>query len=99
VLISDADGYAFRHELIREAVLEDLLPGERAQSHRRFAEALQAAPSLGAPGTAAVQVARHWLGAREIERALITAWQAAAGTGASFAYAEQLMMAEQVLRL
>src|SRR5579862_1080876 len=99
VLVSDVGGYAFRHELIREAVLGDLLPGERAQAHRRFAEALEAAPSLGSEGTVAVQVARHWLGAREVERALTTAWQAAAQAGASLAYAEQLIMAEQVLQL
>ena len=99
VLVADADGYAFRHALIREAVLEDLLPGERAQAHRRFAEALQAAPALSPDGTAAVQVARHWLGARDVERAMLAAWRAAAGAGVSFAYAEQLMMAEQVLAL
>jgi DNA-binding CsgD family transcriptional regulator len=99
VLVSDADGYAFRHELIREAVLGDLLPGERAQAHRRFAEVLEAAPSLSPQGAAAAGVARHWLGARDIERALDAAWRAAAGAAASFAYAEQLMMLEQVLRL
>jgi len=99
VLASETDCYAFRHELIREAVLSDLLAGERAQAHRRFAEALEADPSLSLDGSAAVQVARHWLGAREIERAMVAAWRAAAGAGASFAYAEQLMMAEQVLEL
>jgi DNA-binding CsgD family transcriptional regulator len=99
VLASEADSYAFRHELIREAVLSDLLAGERAQAHRRFAEALEADPSLSLDGSAAVQVARHWLGAREIERAMVAAWRAAAGAGAAFAYAEQLMMAEQVLEL
>ena len=99
VLVSDTDCYVFRHELIREAVLGDLLPGERAQAHRRFAETLEADPSLSPEGSAAAQVARHWLGARDIERAMIAAWRAAAGAGASFAYAEQLMMAEQVLQL
>src|SRR5262249_39768783 len=99
VLVSQTDCYVFRHELIREAVLVDLLPGERAQAHRRVAETLGAAPSLGLEGSAAVQVARHWLGARNVERAMIAAWRAAAGAGASFAYAEQLMMAEQVLQL
>ena len=100
VLVSDADGYLFRHELIREAVLGDLLPGERAPAHRRFAEALAAtAPRGAAAQGTAVQLARHWRGAGEPERALVTAWQAAAGGGASFAYAEQLMMAEQVLEL
>ena len=99
VLLADPDGYAFRHELIREALLEDLLPGERAQAHRRFAETLQAAPSLGPDRADAGQVARHWLGARDLERAMTAAWRAADGAGASFAYAEQLMMAEQVLAL
>jgi DNA-binding CsgD family transcriptional regulator len=99
VLTSEADGYAFRHELIREAVLGDLLAGERARAHRRFAETLEADPSLSLDGSAAVKVARHWLDAREIERAMVAAWRAAAGAGASFAYAEQLMMAEQVLEL
>lgn len=99
VLVSDTDGYAFRHGLIREAVLGDLLPGERAQAHRRFAEELEAAPSLGSADMAAVEVARHWLGARDAGRAMTAAWRAAAGAGASFAYAEQLMMAGQVLQL
>jgi DNA-binding CsgD family transcriptional regulator len=99
VLVSDVDGYAFRHELIREVVLEDLLPGERAQAHRRFAEALEAAPALSPHDPAAVQVARHWLGARQIERALTAAGRAAADAGARFAYAEQLLMSEQVLAL
>lgn len=99
VLVADADGYAFRHELIREAVLGDLLPGERAQAHRRFAEALESASSLSPDGAAAVQVARHWLGARDLERALTAAWRAAARAGSSFAYAEQLLMGEQVLAL
>ena len=99
VLVSDTDGYTFRHELIREAVLGDLLPGERAQAHRRFAEALEAAPSLSPDGAAAVQVAQHWLGARDVDCAMTASWRAAADAGASFAYAEQLMMTEQVLQL
>jgi DNA-binding CsgD family transcriptional regulator len=99
VLVTDTDGYAFRHDLIREAVLGDLLPGELAQAHRRFAEILEVASSLGSEGSAAVQVARHWRGAREVERALTAAWRAAAGAGASLAYAGQLVMIEQVLEL
>ena len=58
VLVTNTDGYAFRHELIREAVLGDLLLGERAQAHRRFAETLEATPPLDTEGSAAVQVAR-----------------------------------------
>jgi hypothetical protein len=71
VLVSDGDGYAFRHQLIREAVLEDLLPGERAQAHRRFALALDSS----AGSEAAVAVARHWRGAGEASLALEAAWR------------------------
>jgi DNA-binding CsgD family transcriptional regulator/tetratricopeptide (TPR) repeat protein len=99
VLIGDDDGYVFRHELIREAVTGDLLPGERAHACRRFAEELEAAPSLSLDGKADVQVARHWLGARDIQRAMTAAWRAAESARASFAYAEQLMLLEQVLQL
>jgi predicted ATPase len=102
VLVSDTAGYAFRHELIREAVLSDLLAGERAQAHRRLAETLEADPSLSLERAAAFQVARHWLGTRDSarwQRALAAAWRAAVRPGASSAYAEQLMMAEQVPQL
>ena len=99
VMIADADGYAFRHELIREAVREDLLPGERARAEQAFAEALEADPALSPDGMAAVQLAVHWRGAHEHERALRAAWAAAAGAGAAFAFAEQLLMLEQVLDL
>jgi predicted ATPase len=47
VLTVDADGYAFRHGLIREAILDDLLPGDHTRLHTRFAEALRDDPHLG----------------------------------------------------
>ena len=42
VLVTTADGYAFRHALIREAVHDDLLPGEHSGVHTRFALAIEA---------------------------------------------------------
>ena len=42
LLVPDGDGYAFPHELLRAAVRDDLLPGERARLH--------AAPRSGAGG-------------------------------------------------
>jgi DNA-binding NarL/FixJ family response regulator len=47
VLVSESDGYAFRHQLIREAVLEEMLPGERAQA-LRLGRAADLAGRLGA---------------------------------------------------
>jgi predicted ATPase/DNA-binding CsgD family transcriptional regulator len=99
VLVGDADGYAFRHQLFREAVLGDLLPGERAAAHRAFAEAIEAVPAASRDGAAAAALALHWRGAREDERALIAAWQAAAGTGAVSGYAQRLQLLEQLLEL
>jgi predicted ATPase len=55
VLVVDGDGYAFRHDLIREAIHEDLLPGEHTRLHTRYAEALESDPSLVPSGRAAVE--------------------------------------------
>src|SRR5215472_2331957 len=63
VLLADPDGYVFRHALIREAVHGELLPAERGQLHRRFAEAIAADPALVTPGRAAGEQAWHWYAA------------------------------------
>ena len=99
VMTADTEGYAFRHELIREAVREDLLPGERAQAAQAFAQALEADPALSGDGMVAVRLALYWREANEHERALAAAWEAAADAAARFAFAEQLQMLEQVLEL
>ena len=99
VLISDADGYGFRHQLFREAVLADLLPGERAVAHRGFAAAIDATPPARRGSAAGVQLALHWRGAHEDERALAAAWQAAADAGAAFGYVQRLQMLDQVREL
>ena len=46
VLAPDGHGYAFVHDLLREAVYGDLLPGERARLHAAHAAALGASGSL-----------------------------------------------------
>jgi len=76
VLHPSGDGYAFRHELIREAVHDDLLPGEHGRLHSRFAEAIDADPALVPPGRAAIEMAHHWHSAHDSPWALI-----GAGTG------------------
>ncbi|MER7548090.1 AAA family ATPase, partial [Spirillospora sp. NPDC127506] len=97
LLVADGDGYAFRHALIREAVHEDLLPGERAALHRRYAEAIERSPGLSdAPASA---LAVHWQGCGDHARALAAAWRAADERRSATAYAEQLALLERVLRL
>jgi DNA-binding CsgD family transcriptional regulator len=97
VLRAQADGYAFRHELIREAVHEDLLPGEHGRLHSRFAEAIDADPVLVPPGRAAIEMAHHWHSAHDSAWALIAAWQAAAQAGRAVAPAERLSLLARVL--
>ena len=99
MLLTDSDGYLFRHALIREAMHDELLPGERGQVHRRFAEVIGADPGLVLPGRAAVEQARHWHAAHDTTWALVSAWQAAGQAGRALAYAEQLAMLSRVLEL
>jgi DNA-binding CsgD family transcriptional regulator len=99
VLRPQGDGYAFRHELIREAVHEDLLPGEHGRLHSRFAEAIDADHALVPPGRAAIEMAHHWHSAHDAVWALIAAWQAAAQAGRAVAAAERLSLLARVLEL
>jgi ATP/maltotriose-dependent transcriptional regulator MalT len=99
VLVADAEAYAFRHALIWEAIHDDLLPGEHGRAHRRFAEALEAEPSLSLAGRPAVEITMHWVRAHDHERALPAAWRAARDSASAFAYAEQLQLLERVLEL
>jgi len=99
VLVVRGDGYAFRHALIREAVYDDLLPGERTRRHTRFAEALRADPGLVAPGRAMIEEAHHWYNAHDNTWALISAWHAAADARHALASAEQLTLLARVLEL
>ncbi|MBB6546853.1 ATP-binding protein [Nonomuraea rubra] len=64
LLLVDGDGYTFRHALIRDAVYDDLLPGERRRLHARCAEAH---PELAAD---------HWYAAGDRRRAFESAWAA-----------------------
>jgi DNA-binding CsgD family transcriptional regulator/tetratricopeptide (TPR) repeat protein len=79
LLVVDAAGrgYGFRHALARAAIHEDLLPGERAQLHRAYAEAMESRPELVAPGLDGVaMLAHHWLAAHDLPRALVASVRA-----------------------
>src|SRR5919107_543070 len=73
------ESYAFRHALMREAVYEDLLPGERGDLHVRLAEALGANPALSADSVGpAAELAWHWKQAHELPHALRASIEAGA---------------------
>ncbi|MEU0572680.1 AAA family ATPase, partial [Nonomuraea sp. NPDC005983] len=99
VLVVDGEGYAFRHALIREALHDDLLPGEHTRLHTRFAQALEQDLSILPAPRGAIELAHHWHSAHDSTWALVSAWRAAAAARKSTAYDEQLRMLSRVLEL
>jgi DNA-binding CsgD family transcriptional regulator/tetratricopeptide (TPR) repeat protein len=99
VLVTSGDGYAFRHALIQEAVHADLLPGEHAAVHTRFARAIDANPALVSAGRADIEKAHHWYSAHNTTGALVGSWQASIQASNAVAHAERLMLLDRVLEL
>ncbi|GAA3107975.1 helix-turn-helix transcriptional regulator [Streptosporangium carneum] len=97
--VADNRAYVFRHALIREAVHEELLPGEHVRLHARFAEEIGRNRKLVPMGRAAIEIAHHWYSARDDLWALISAWEAAGKAARTFAYNEKMQLLERVLTL
>ena len=97
VLTADETGYGFRHALLREVVHDDLLPGQHARLHARFAALLEAHPELVSPGTAPLETAHHWSAAHEVNKAFL--WSITAARSGAAAYHEALKMYERALEL
>ncbi|WP_030589633.1 helix-turn-helix transcriptional regulator [Streptomyces anulatus] len=95
----DNDGYRFRHSLVREAVSDDLLPGERTRVNRRYAEALEAAPSLVRDDERATRLASYWYAAHDAAKALPAVLRAAVEARRRYAYSEQLRLLERAMEL
>ena len=97
VLTADETGYSFRHALLREVVHDDLLPGQHARLHARFAALLESHPELVNPGTAPLEIAHHWSAAHEVTKAFT--WSITAARSDLAAYHEALKMYERALEL
>ena len=91
--------YRFRHALLREAVHNELLPGEHSALHRKYAELLEAEPSLVAAELREIELAHHWYSARDYPRAYDAALRAAEAADARYAYVEEHQMLERALDL
>jgi DNA-binding CsgD family transcriptional regulator len=99
LLIVDPDGtYRFRHALARDAVYEDMLPGERSRMHAAFGAALEADPAVGGGSTAA-SIAWHWYAALDLPRALPACIQAAREGMEGYAVAEAQRQCERALEI
>ncbi|WP_429819034.1 helix-turn-helix transcriptional regulator [Ensifer sp. B1-9] len=97
ILVSDREGYAFRHALIHSAVRDDLIAGEKMAVHRIYADVLEGGPVPSYRIWHSVALARHWHGAGQAERCLKWAWHAAGEAAAAFAYMDQMEMLKLVL--
>jgi DNA-binding NarL/FixJ family response regulator len=104
LLVPDGlNGLAFRHALLREAIYNDLLPGERTRLHARLAELLSDQRRLAeVPGSAA-ELALHSLSSHDIPGAFAAsvqagdeAWRMAAPADAHRYYDQALSLWERV---
>ncbi|MEU0167712.1 AAA family ATPase, partial [Streptomyces iakyrus] len=93
------DGYRFRHSLVREAVSDDLLPGERSRLNRRYAEALETDPALVPADQRAARLASYWYHAHDAAKALPAVLEASVQARRRHAYAEQLRLLERAMDL
>ncbi|MFF9770840.1 AAA family ATPase [Streptomyces sp. NPDC014636] len=93
------DGYRFRHSLVREAVADDLLPGERSRLSRRYAEALEADPALVPADARVMRLASYWYHAHDAAKALPAVLAAGVVARRRHAYTEQLGLLERAMEL
>jgi DNA-binding CsgD family transcriptional regulator len=70
------DGLAFRHALLREAIYNDLLPGERTRLHARLAELLSDERRLAEMPGSAAELALHALVSHDVPGAFAASVQA-----------------------
>ena len=103
LVVADDEGfYAFRHALLREVVVDDLLPGERASLHLALARALEArADGLPGHGGAhlAAGIAHHYLASGDQPAALAASVRAAQAAEAVHANGEAAALYARALQL
>lgn len=103
ILVTDADGrFGFRHALLREVILNDLLPGERGSLHLELARALEEAGPEGCPEDEIERIgtiASHYAAAGDQTAALRTTVRAAREARRVHAYGEAASLYERALEL
>jgi DNA-binding CsgD family transcriptional regulator/tetratricopeptide (TPR) repeat protein len=103
LLVVDAAGYgyAFRHALARDAVYDDLLPGERVRLHTAYAEALSREPQLlrDTGASVAASLAYHAYAALDLPRAFEASMLAGREALAAMAPREALTQYERALQI
>jgi DNA-binding CsgD family transcriptional regulator len=101
VVDDTGSGYSFRHALARDAVYDDMLPGERVQLHAVYGETLAARPDLSRAGEqgVAADLAYHAYAALDLPKALGASVDAARQAAEAYAPAEALAHLERALQI
>lgn len=99
VLVADTDGtaYTFAHSLLREAVLDDLLPDEHVALHADVARALATTAVVGPEFDVVTELARHWDAAHVSAEALRATIAAARQAASRYAYDSAIAWFERAL--
>lgn len=97
VLVVEGTAYAFRHALVREAIHDLLLPGERVRFHTRYAQALES--RQGELSTDATAISYHWMAAHNVQNAFLASIAAMGQARDSYAYSTVARMGERAIEL
>lgn len=95
LLLVDGEVYSFRHALLREAIYDDLLPGERVRIHARYADRIAAESGDGV----AAALAHHSRASNALPRAFAASVDAGREAARFGAPAEALRFVEEALEL
>jgi DNA-binding CsgD family transcriptional regulator/tetratricopeptide (TPR) repeat protein len=98
VLVIEGDACRFRHALVREALYDDLLPGERERLHLAAAQAIEASDRLDEHVRWAL-LAYHWDAAGMSVKAFAASLQAGQEAERVHAFADAAAQYERALRL
>ncbi len=99
LLVAGAERYDFRHAILRESVLREMLHSEQTAAHRAAVQGVRASRRDGSPAGLA-QLAHHLVAAGEYVDALPTVLAAADHARSVYAFAEarrQLAVARELL--
>jgi DNA-binding CsgD family transcriptional regulator len=98
LLAIEGDACRFRHALVREALYDDMLPGERERMHVAAAQALQTSSRLSEQARWA-SIAYHWDAAHDTPRAFEASVRAGIEAEKVYALADAAEQFERALRL
>ena len=97
--VPDADGYRFRHALLREAVERALLPAERRGWHRRWGEELELEAARTGAGATVIAAAQHWFATDDVVQAFDAGVKAENAAWTMRASVEQARLCQQIIDL